>query len=90
MILSTVIDDQGILQSNWTKGATGHTQPKLVIQLLPSIDDNSIKKLGYHLILQNHKKTLLHTIFWVQKRQNCLKVLAKAKTSYIFPLTEFL
>ena len=33
------IDDQRILQYNYTRGLTGHTQSKVVVQMLPFFDD---------------------------------------------------
>ena len=38
LILSRVIDDQPVKESDWTKGTTGHIQPKLVAQILPFLD----------------------------------------------------
>ena len=51
MILSRDIVDQRILQSDWTRGIPGCTQPKRYSQILTSSDDYlHVKNLRCHLI----------------------------------------
>ena len=43
LILSKDIDDQKILQSDWTRGTTGHTQPKEVVPDAPDLHAKNLR-----------------------------------------------
>ena len=39
LILARDIDDQRPMLSDWTRGLTGYIQPKVIVHILPSLDD---------------------------------------------------
>ena len=81
MIFSKDIDDQRILQSDWTRGTIGHTQPKEVVLHAP---DLHAKNLRDWWITSRDTDDQKKSSIWLDKRWKSILLMYSLSENELF------